>query len=673
MVELSYNMPTIKPDLLPGTQKSDKILKAIRERFNYSYRQMSQNFPFWDLAEEHYRAFRSLDDDDRESYRKNQVTKIVVPIQFATIQTILTFLLEVFTAVKPVLKVRGSDPASKRPATVMEACLDYDYRGNKGYMMFYHWFLNALRYGWGIMENTWGKDVILKRKVGFGPSSIINIEGQDFQIPGAMSSKNSYFTTFEGNKWQVIDNRSWFPDPRVPLTRFQEGEFCGRRSFVHSNTLRKMEDEGFYFNTTKIDKSPVVGQASREFEGNIPPSSRDRVTPEQAFGMELADAKKSKMHIEETIVIELCPKDYGLSQEERPEQWMFVIIDGNTIVRAEPNPFYGFPFSIIEPYPDILASVSQGLMDLTEPLSAHLSFLFNSHMANVRKVINDTILVDPSKVNLNDLLDPAAGKVIRMLPAAFGQDPAMFIKQLQVMDVTQGHMADSNAIIKLWEQLIGVSSNMFGQVAPGRRTASELQGVMKSSGARMKMMADLFSSEGVAPLTQMMALSRQENMTEEQFVEIAGRTAEELGVPAEAVMEGFMKVGKNHLSGVFTYPAEEGVLPQDRAQAAQILMKVFETVAGAPFLAQVFDPVEIFRETIRQSGLHNIDDFLKRGVRAQVLVMPNEQVAVDLARGKIAPMEGRGVGRPDQGVRDGNEGLNLAGLLDGAGISQDGY
>lgn len=661
-------MPVIRPDLLPNTKKSNDIIKAVRERFNFSYRQLSQNFTFWDIAEEHYRAFRSLDDDDRESYRKHKVTKIVVPIQFATIQTILTFLLEVFTAVKPVLKVRGNDPASKRPATVMEACLDYDYRGNRGYMLLYHWFLNALRYGWGVMENTWGKDVVLKRRIGFGASSSIIIDGSTFSIPGGMEVHNDYFTTFEGNKWQVIDNRSWFPDPRVPLTRFQEGEFCGRRSFVHDNTLRKMEDEGFYFNTTKIEQSPSYTQASREFEGSLPPSSRNRVTPEQIFTAEVANAKKNKMHVEETMTIELIPKDYGLSQEERPEQWLFVIVDGTTIVRAEPNPFYGFNYSIIEPYPDILASVSQGLMDLTEPLSAHLSFLFNSHMANVRKAINDMLLVDPSRVNLSDLLDPSPGRLIRLLPAGYGQDPAQVVKQLQVLDVTQGHVADSKAIITLWEQLVGVSSNMFGQVSSSRRTASELQGVMKSSGARMKMMADLFSCEGVAPLTAMMALSRQENMSEAQFIEIAGRTAEELGVPKEAVIEGFMRVNKDHLSGTFSYPAEEGVLPQDRAQAAQILMKVFETVAKAPFLAQAFDPVEIFRETVRQSGLHNIDDFLRRGIRGQVVIMPNERVAEDLQRGKLTPM-----GRPNEGAREEMAGLSVPGFVEGAGIPQNGY
>src|SRR3990167_3797084 len=120
----------IREDLLPETEKSRKIVKLIRDRIDFSYRDLSQRFSDWDTAEEHYRAFRPIDDEDLESLAKNQVQKIIVPIQFATIQVMLTFMMEVFTALKPVLRTRGADPASIRPARIMELLLDYDYRGN---------------------------------------------------------------------------------------------------------------------------------------------------------------------------------------------------------------------------------------------------------------------------------------------------------------------------------------------------------------------------------------------------------------------------------------------------------------------------------------------------------------------------------------------------------------
>src|SRR3990172_6779446 len=123
-------MPRLREDLLPGSAKAQKLVKLIRDHIDMSYRVVSQNYPTWDILERQYRAYRPVDERDRESIDKHNVRhRIIIPIQFATIQTMLTFMMEVFTALKPVLRVRGADPASVRRARVMEVALDYDYRG----------------------------------------------------------------------------------------------------------------------------------------------------------------------------------------------------------------------------------------------------------------------------------------------------------------------------------------------------------------------------------------------------------------------------------------------------------------------------------------------------------------------------------------------------------------
>jgi hypothetical protein len=191
----------------------------------------------------------------------------------------------------------------------------------------------------------------------------------------------------------------------------------------------------------------------------------------------------------------------------------------------------------------------------------------------------------------------------------------------------------------------------------------------------MKMIADLISSTGVAPLTEQMAELRKENMTLTQFVEIAGQTAADLGVRPEEIVEGFLAMKKDHLDGVFSYPAEEGVLPQDRAGAADYLDGLLEKVVKAPFLAQVFDPVAIAREGIRQRGIHNIDDFLNKGIIAQTGIFSPEMINEYLQRRSIEPIpiggNGAPVGRPDEGVVSGREGLSVAGAINGAGRPRD--
>src|SRR5215813_12138172 len=104
---------------LPGSPKSQKIRKLLRENIDFAERAICQNFDTWDEIEETYRAWRPVDDADRESLAKYGVQKIIVPIQFATIQTVLTFMMEVFTALTPMLRVRAAEPSSIRKARVM--------------------------------------------------------------------------------------------------------------------------------------------------------------------------------------------------------------------------------------------------------------------------------------------------------------------------------------------------------------------------------------------------------------------------------------------------------------------------------------------------------------------------------------------------------------------------
>jgi len=280
-------------------------------------------------------------------------------------------------------------------------------------------------------------------------------------------------------------------------------------------------------------------------------------------------------------------------------------------------------------------------------------------------------VVDPSRVDVRDLLDPRAGKIIRLLPTAYGLNPDMFIKQLAVSDITRTHIEDSKLILDLWNRILGLGDHMFGQIAPSKRTASELQGVFKMAGTRMKMVADLFSSEGVAPLTEQMAFLRQQEMSETQFFEIAGKTAIDYGVSKEDIIDdAFIKVQRDHLVGNYHFPAEEGVLPQDRAQAAEILKGAFETVAKAPFLAMAFDPVELFRESVRQFGIHHIDDFLNQKLRANVQIVDSPMFQQMMMKKNMKPLKGGNGGRPDQGVRENAEGQNFDGFVNGSGRTQ---
>ena len=76
--------------------------------------------------------------------------------------------------------------------------------------------------------------------------------------------------------------------------------------------------------------------------------------------------------------------------------------------------------------------------------------MFNSHVANVRKAINDMIIYDPYLVNSNDLKNPAPGKLIRLRRPAWGKGVKDVAQQLGVSDVTRGNIADSTWLVQ-WD------------------------------------------------------------------------------------------------------------------------------------------------------------------------------------------------------------------------------
>jgi hypothetical protein len=108
-----------REDLRQGSKKSDKIVRLIRDNMDMSWRTMSENYPIWDSIESTYRIYRPSDDEDRDSLAKYGVQKIIVPIQFATLQVMTTFMMEIFTALNPILRLRGADPASVRCVSIM--------------------------------------------------------------------------------------------------------------------------------------------------------------------------------------------------------------------------------------------------------------------------------------------------------------------------------------------------------------------------------------------------------------------------------------------------------------------------------------------------------------------------------------------------------------------------
>jgi len=102
------------------------------------------------------------------------------------------------------------------------------------------------------------------------------------------------------------------------------------------------------------------------------------------------------------MYVNLIPKEWKLSENEYPEKWYFELASDDIIIACEQaNHNHGmYPAAVASPEYDGYSITPIGRMEVLYGLQHTLDFLFNSHLANVKKAINDMLVVDPYLVNI---------------------------------------------------------------------------------------------------------------------------------------------------------------------------------------------------------------------------------------------------------------------------------
>src|SRR5205085_12475898 len=145
--------------------------------------------------------------------------------------------------------------------------------------------------------------------------------------------------------------------------------------------------------------------------------------------------------------------------------------------------------------------MSISMHDMIGPFQDILSWLVSSRMENVRTAINNQFVADPARVEVNDIRNSPIGRIIRLKQTAIGLSVREAIMQLQVQDVTQGHIGDIQVMRILADTITGVNDNMRGiQTAGGRRSATEARMAMQNGASRLSQLAVRISGQAFQPL-----------------------------------------------------------------------------------------------------------------------------------------------------------------------------
>lgn len=612
--------------LRPGSDLHNRVRDYLVDRIQASERSMSRFYGRWAVQDQKTQAYINLPDWEKQLKQMNdtgappKAISLIIPVSFATISVLVTFLLHMFAGRRPMFQLGSYQDESMERARNMEMVIQFqvDYTRLIKYLYQYlqdtqNYGVGVMRVGWEVVERMRSRDV---EQLGMDP----------FGNPIPTTERiRELVPVYEGNKVWSHDPFMFFPDPTVPMHEVNvKGEFVFFRSFEAPYKLKTDEHDGLLKWVDQAgDSIPRMTGSEFSSEGLSTRSSYFGGEPFPGIDTDSSIVGQRKRQVDQGTIW-IIPKELGLGHEERPEMWLFTILNKKQIVQAERfDTDHGkHPCCVAEPYVQGYGFGQPGMSDYLGPLQDAISWLFNSHQDNVRKSLNDMFVVDPQRVVMKDLRDPnKAGRLIRLKDAAFGSDVRTAVQQLQVQDVTKGHIDDMQTLFRMINIIAGADENLFGlQDFGGRKTATEVRTAAEAGASRLAAGARLISSQGMVDIVEMMALNNIQRLPDEFYIMIRG----------EEGLENPIRLDHDAINGTFYFPTHDGTAPLDRVALLDVWKEVLQGVMADPELRINYSVPKLFEHVAELGGARNIES-MRIGVASE------DSIAGALAGGDLIP------------------------------------
>ena len=616
-------------NLKPGSELHKSLRDKIWSRASASRNEVQKRYTSWREIDRTLTIYMPLKDKEEQLKQKDssKPVSIVFPYSYSMLEALLTYLSMAFFQ-DPIFQYDGVEDDDTIGAMLMEMVIRLHCIKNKVPLAIHTVLRDALCYGVGIAIPGW-KSVYGKRPV---KASVITQSELGEDTTNYVNWVDDLL--FEGNSLSNIDPYMWLPDPSVSSVGIQDGEFNGwvdRDSYI--NLLgRENRSKSNLFNVKYLKE-----KKNKRSTLALDESDRQSKHGETSRILDSADVTSPVDIIK--MYVNLIPNEWNLGNSEYPEKWYFELASDDVIIACErADHSHGmYPIAAASPEFDGYSITPIGRMEVLYGLQHTLDFLFNSHISNVRKAINDMLVVDPYLVNIEDLKDPQPGKLIRLRKPAWGRGVDKAVQQLAVNDITRLNISDSAYITQWMDRISGADQSMQGalrQGGPERLTGAEFQGTRGSAISRLQRLAMIISSQFMQDVGNMFAVNTQQYMSQDTHAKIIGRHAEQL----QKVFgkKDYAKVDTQSLIVNYDLIVRDGSIPGGNFSNAWLQM--FQTIGTTPELMQQFDITRIFMYIASQLGAKNVEDFKRNVNQIQPQTMPDEQVARQAEAGNLIPI-----------------------------------
>lgn len=616
-------------DLRPGTELHDRIVAEVMVRARESYDVMSTRRSVYKKIDDKLTAFIDLDDKEKQIKQadKRRPVSIVIPLSYATLQTLLTYWVNTFSQQEVLFPYEGTGPEDQYGAILLENIISFQSRKFKHMLGLHTMWRSSLAYGLGNATPIWtvrtGKKSVPKAMMVPDPTT-----GQMFPLEFYRNVVDTVIC--EGNDLVPIDPYTLLPDPNVSAHRIQDGEFIGW--VERTNTMKVLVEEAenpediFNAQYVKLLKQPI-SQFIDEMD-----TKRDRILDESRSMTTSNICDRVHMYI--TII----PSELGVGDSSKPEKWLFTITGDRILQRAQPLGLDHNMYPIVACAPDFdgFSAAPLSAIETVYGCQELVDFLMNSHVANVRKALNDMLVVDPYMININDLKTPGPGKIIRMRRSAWGRGVDGAVKQLPVTDVTAQNIGDVSFINQIVQQVTGANDILQGvqRRSSERVTRAEIVGTQTAALSRIERGARVGAMMAHQDLSYMMASHTQQFMSKDMMLKTTGRW--------EDTLRSEYGLGPAVTARPIDIQVDFDVLPQDApmkgGEYIDAWTNIFQTIGQSPVLSQNFDVVRIFKHLARIMGAKDLASFTNYAT-PEVQVVPDDILSKRVEQGRYASVE----------------------------------
>lgn len=596
-----------------------------------------------------YRGERAWDETDYKAKKRNEPEKVFVPLTHSQTQTFVAFATMLLTQRDYFFDMTGAGSESQRPAELATAVLERDLEYNKFTGILLPQFLvDVCRYGVGIFKSDWVHETVPTMKQVPDPKWKPD-PTLPMQVAPPMVNKYVPQISYLGNRVTVVSPYRWFPDTRLPITRAKYGQFMADEIEYSRDELKQMESAG---ECAGVDYIPTIPNNAymdrRSFLLDQQPAlgTDPMISPEDAKHYVLVTeieykCNPSKVEIDDGVFL-----DPDLDAEVVYQIW---VGNDNRIIRIVDQGYEHneFLYDTAQFFNDQNRLLNFGIAELLAPMQTITDWLLNSRVANVRKVINNQLIVDPRYVDMNDLKERNA--VIRLKGTVDGMSIENYIKQLAVTDVTTGHIGDMEVVRGLSEDATGLSENLVGQYSSGRRSAREASNVNANAASRVILPVKGLWQSAILPLGKKMLRNLRQGLDAPQLVKVVGLSNVMEDPQAVATL---LPVDKSMLEGNYDFLVFDDTLPSQRTAIAAQLQEVMVALSQNPELvfALGYDPKLMLQEWFKLVGIRNADRFKLTPQRfaelAGLATASRNTGSANSTQGPIGQRQQNGTGQP---------------------------